>query len=396
MPDLTWDVFVLYVLEDKAVANALARRLIAADLTVWFDEQTMLQSGDSLQRLIDEGLNHSRCGLVIVSPDFLSRCPASECNSLFSYQQYGSGTVLPIWHRVTEADLGGWSPFSKIGLFTSRGLDEVMQRILANTRDLPARPYSLLRFRDSINADPVTAKIVIARRLEEGEAVEVLWPTLFDTLLQHVEALKVDAERYYDVSSRFHGSPAEHVVNFLDTATRAISYSHTLRLNIPNRIHTLIEGMSEYWDGMTPLIERSVVNFLTLANFDAQFQLAYCFRYKSIASQMPPEWLRWFEPERSSLRRYAELFGIEEEMCSARVSTVSDVYINMYIWGPRSMLMEAACTPIDKPIANPWFVRHLIPQLELALIWDPGLPTIRYRERAVVTKVVSESGEELY
>jgi hypothetical protein len=41
-------------------------------------------------------------------------------------------------------------------------------------------------------------------------------------------------------------------------------------------------------------------------------------------------------------------------------------------------------------------VKYLIPQVELALSWNADSPVLTYRETALVTKVVGESGEELY
>ncbi len=39
---------------------------------MWFDEFS-LQVGDSLRRAIDQGLAHSRFGIVILSPDFFEK-----------------------------------------------------------------------------------------------------------------------------------------------------------------------------------------------------------------------------------------------------------------------------------------------------------------------------------
>jgi hypothetical protein len=38
-------------------------------------------------------------------------------------------------------------------------------------------------------------------------------------------------------------------------------------------------------------------------------------------------------------------------------------------WGPRRMVMEATQIKMNSPIPNPWFVKYLIPQIELA---EPG------------------------
>jgi hypothetical protein len=306
-----------------------------------------------------------------------------------------------VWHDISRSELARRSPLaaSKLAISTSRGLDEVVRQILAVVRPPlpPPAPHECsLRFSDTLYADPVSAKTAVATILGKDATVRVYWPPLFDTLLEQIEALQGEAERYFEADSCFHQSPAEHVANFIDSTRLAVSSARRLRLNVPNRVPALIKGMSEYWSGMTFLIERSLVNFLTLANFDAQRALAYCLRYEAVADRMPQDWLRWFEPPRSSHRMYGELFGIDEEICSALIHSISDVYVNQFVWGPKWMVMEAARSQADKPIANPWFVKYLIPQIELALSWNPDSAVLAYRERALVNKVVSESGEELY
>jgi TIR domain len=396
MSDLMWDVFVLHVNEDIAVADAYANRLTAAGFTVWLDDQTRVQSAESLQKAIDDRLTQSRCGIVIISPAFLKYCPPNRCDVLFSHHPNGSHTIFPIWHEVTEAELGGWTPLSKKGLFTTDGLDQVVQSLVASLHALPAGPNSELRFLDSLYADPVSAKTFVESRLEEGIDARVIWPPEFEEMLERVQTLIARAREHHKVESCFHKDPAEGVINFLESATSAVRVAQNIKRNAPTQVLALIAGMSGYWHDMTFLIERSLANFLTLANFEAQYQLAYCFRYKTVADQMPPQWLRWFEPSRNGLRLYAELFGIEDEMSNARIYSISDVYINLYIWGPRWMVMEAARIKDNSPVPNPWFVKYLIPQVELARMSNPAFPPIKYRETALISKVLGENSEELY
>jgi len=397
-----WDLFISHASEDKdVVVRPLAQKLGEAGLNVWFDEQT-LRLGDSLRRKIDEGLAESTFGVVVLSPHFFAKeWPTRELDGLFSREEAGGKVILPVWHNVNQGDVARRSPLaaSKLAVSTSRGLDEVVRQILAVVRPGSATsvtPTTSLRFVDSLRADPVAAKVAVADVLGKAAAVEVHWPPSFDELLKAVQTLQREAERYHEQDSCFHGVDTEAVSNFIDSARLAVASALKIRGNVPLRVPSLIAGMSGYWKGMTFLIERSLVNFLTLANFDAQFGLAYCFRYVAVADQMPATWRGWFEPERTSTQRYAELFAVDEEMCSGRVQSISGVYINQYVWGPRWMVLEAARTPDGKPIANPWFVKYLIPQVELGLSWQPDSPVIEYREQAVVTKVVSESGEELY
>ena len=78
-----WDVFVSHASEDKdAVAEPLVRALVDAGLRVWYD-RIELRLGDSLRGKIDEGLAHSRFGIVILSPSFFAKhWPKQELNGL--------------------------------------------------------------------------------------------------------------------------------------------------------------------------------------------------------------------------------------------------------------------------------------------------------------------------
>ena len=168
MSDLMWDAFVLHVNENTTVADEHAKRLTAAGFNVWLDDQTRIQSADSLQRTIADGLKLARCGIVIISLAFLRYCPPNRCDVLFSHHPNAGQIIFPIWHEVTEAELGGWSPLSKVGLFPADGLDQVVQSLVSSLRALPAEPNSELRFLDSRYADPVSVKTVVESRWRAG------------------------------------------------------------------------------------------------------------------------------------------------------------------------------------------------------------------------------------
>lgn len=259
---------------------------------MWFDEQT-LRLGDSLSRKIDEGLAESTFGVVVLSPHFFAKeWPARELDGLFSREEAGGKVSLPVWHNVNHGDVARRSPLaaSKLAVSTSRGLEEVVRQILAVVRPElgPAvTPTTELRFVDGLRADPVAAKVAVAEVLGKAAAVEVHCPPSFDELLKAVQTLQREAERYHERDSCFHEVDAEAVANFIDSARLAVSSALNIKGNVPVRVPSLVAGMSAYWKDMTFLIEKSLVNFLTLANFDAQFGLAYCFRYVAVADRMP-------------------------------------------------------------------------------------------------------------
>ena len=106
-----YDVFISHASEDKdEVARPLANALNDGNLRVWYDEFE-LRIGDSLRRSIDRGLSRSRFGIVILSPSFFAKnWPQYELDGLVTREMTGEQIILPLWHRVTKADVIAQSP----------------------------------------------------------------------------------------------------------------------------------------------------------------------------------------------------------------------------------------------------------------------------------------------
>ena len=68
-----YDFFISHAWEDKeTVAKPLADALIAKGAKVWLDKYAM-QVGDSLRQSIDDGLVHSRYGIVVLSEIYFKK-----------------------------------------------------------------------------------------------------------------------------------------------------------------------------------------------------------------------------------------------------------------------------------------------------------------------------------
>ncbi len=121
-----WDVFISHASEDKEeFARPLAMAIRDRGLKVWFDEFT-LRVGDSLRRSIDKGLAHSRYGVVIISPAFLSKeWPQKELDGLMAREIDGRKVILPVWHNIDAATLRRCSPMLADRLATSSNKDMV-------------------------------------------------------------------------------------------------------------------------------------------------------------------------------------------------------------------------------------------------------------------------------
>lgn len=105
------DVFISHASEDKdEIVRPLANALINEGLNVWYDELT-LSIGDSLRQKIDQGLKSSRVGLVVLSPEFISKGWTNyELDGIITRTVSGEQILLPIWHNITKQQVVDFSP----------------------------------------------------------------------------------------------------------------------------------------------------------------------------------------------------------------------------------------------------------------------------------------------
>jgi hypothetical protein len=138
--DEKWDVFISHASEDKPYVQPLALAIREAGISVWYDN-IVLNWGDDLRPMIDNGLTNCRFGIVILSKAFLAKkkWTEHELNGLFAREQAGRNLVLPIWHGISRDDLLAYSPgladrIAKIAGNDSR--DDIVRSLL----DLLDRP----------------------------------------------------------------------------------------------------------------------------------------------------------------------------------------------------------------------------------------------------------------
>lgn len=106
-----FDVFISHASEDKdEVVRPLAQALRDQGLAVWYDEFE-LRIGDSLRRKIDSGLANSRFGIVVLSDAFFRKgWPNHELDGLVAMSVGGEQAILPIWHKISKAEVVRYSP----------------------------------------------------------------------------------------------------------------------------------------------------------------------------------------------------------------------------------------------------------------------------------------------
>jgi hypothetical protein len=129
------DLFISHASEEKErFVRPLVAELEKRGLRVWFDEAE-LRVGDSLTRKIDDGLNRSRFGVVILSTAFFAKeWPRAELDALANRQfTTGDVVILPIWLGVTAADVRAYSPL--LGALFALNASEDVARIAGKLAD---------------------------------------------------------------------------------------------------------------------------------------------------------------------------------------------------------------------------------------------------------------------
>ena len=109
-----YDFFISHATEDKKeIAEPLALELSKRGAKVWLDKFEMTV-GDSLRSSIDDGIAHSKHGVIIVSKDYMRKFwTEKEMNAFFaklSLDNKNSKILLPIWYHVTKQEIAHFSP----------------------------------------------------------------------------------------------------------------------------------------------------------------------------------------------------------------------------------------------------------------------------------------------
>lgn len=112
-PEPEYDVFISHAWEDKKdFVDELADELRKAGFKVWYDTDK-IKWGDSMRQKIDEGLSHSKFGIVVLSPSYIAPgkyWTKAELDALFSLESVNGKMLLPIWHNLTKQDVMNFSP----------------------------------------------------------------------------------------------------------------------------------------------------------------------------------------------------------------------------------------------------------------------------------------------
>jgi len=124
---MKWDLFISHASQDKAeFVQPLAYRLRKIGIKIWYDEFN-IKAGDSLKESIENGIQHSKYGIVILSENFFKKeWTKLELNALFSKETiYSEKTIIPIWLDISKKEIFEHSPFmaDKLAITASRNSD---------------------------------------------------------------------------------------------------------------------------------------------------------------------------------------------------------------------------------------------------------------------------------
>lgn len=140
-------------------------------------------------------------------------------------------------------------------------------------------------------------------------------------------------------------------------------------------------------------------NYLTLANFDAQFGLARALSgSKAFETFQYSVWEPWTNAL-NDLDRMASLFAIDAPLGQAMVARVSGVCVYEYFWGPLSQILNSRTRGTsetqERPIDPRWFVDCVIPQWNLGLAKQGITEVHNYAPVGWIGRVFDSFGQEL-
>lgn len=108
-----YDVFISHAWEDKEdFVEEFVIELEKLGLKVCYDKAKM-KLGDSMRQKIDSGLNKSKYGIVVLSPNYIAEgkyWTKTELDGLFQLESVNGKRIIPIWHNLQKKEVMAFSP----------------------------------------------------------------------------------------------------------------------------------------------------------------------------------------------------------------------------------------------------------------------------------------------
>lgn len=131
------DVFISYATQDNDFASEIAYRLKSNGLSVWFAPLT-LKVGDKLLDSIENGIENSRNGILIISKCYLSKkWTKHEMDILIRQHIEFDKKLLQLWVDVDKTDIDKrHSTLSGlVAIEDTKNISQVISKLLKNLSD---------------------------------------------------------------------------------------------------------------------------------------------------------------------------------------------------------------------------------------------------------------------
>ena len=224
-----YDAFISHAVEDKiAIANELTRKLTEAGIRVWYSSNEF-SVGESIDKTIKKGLQQSRYGIVILSPDYLAKnWTRKELYSLWSKESEYHKVILPVWHNITEAELKAkdLDLANKIGIPSSKGIDYVVRKLIEEIRGSDREEFSQVNEKASD---------------ENGKT------GLWILLLLLASIISFFAYQYFNIDSPSSELIATTIERRINDFQKKIQNDHELEMRNDGGQRSTIEEISEYY-----------------------------------------------------------------------------------------------------------------------------------------------------
>ena len=133
-----YDVFMSHAWEDKEdFVEEFVIELEKLGLKVWYDKAKM-KLGDSMRQKIDSGLNKSKYGIVVLSPNYIAEgkyWTKTELDGLFQLESVNGKRIIPIWHNLQKKEVMAFSP-TIAGKFAASTATQTPEEIAKQIKEL--------------------------------------------------------------------------------------------------------------------------------------------------------------------------------------------------------------------------------------------------------------------
>lgn len=125
--------FLSFAEEDAETAEALYRALSQYGLNIWFSK-LHLSPGESIINTINQAINNSRSGIVLISPNTFNdhkHFPRLELNSLLTRDLYRNKPFFPVYHEITPEQVAAHLILigDRLATDTTKGMNEAARRL---------------------------------------------------------------------------------------------------------------------------------------------------------------------------------------------------------------------------------------------------------------------------